>query len=885
VILTFDPADLKSSFECVEFLQQKGITISQKLGARLLALNIRGIQVSPVILEDAKPGSLIESFLLSRELHGELSADKSIILGLISRAGLNDSLCHIVENDTLKLVSPFEMEKDEVGQFLPARRETPTQFLSPTSLSPHSIFADRRFLEETTLNFLDSDDPERVIESLKKLVRAALLSSNDPTPLFRTALSMDRPLVWRAAAGIIKEMVDLDLGSRLENLLDERDWEKRKYLWRGFLIDPRAHREPLWGELLMQLLINMIRKKEFGGILMDSIPQISKLLERYPHYMSELVRTILVNYGAFSSEELYHLREFLCLIAREFRPFHDAMLGELKRSAPPASSIILLWLLSPFQLDRDEEELIITLLDGLIREPIKDPTLLTMIKAILLRFVPRSLLLLSSKDRYQSMEREMQLYVLELWEHLVTSGKGPSEPKEALLDIIIFELNSPDPIAQRRILRTKFLQDREILDALRQKVVDSISLIEAAVITSSSQHYVEDRSRLFAFLRELIPGAALICFEMIQKNFDLDEDISDHISFICDYVAFCAEDFKHDNELLRDLCTFLNLLSRSEKRYTALAIEGLGTLYARMSSEKRQVSHFVKRVIQSLSLPLEVQIRILCNLYLSRNLTARSRASIEDFLIEKLKTRSLNSSELSFLLEEQNRILNTGAWFTRADEFVDLFSREIALKLTQPTIHEIMRTEALQKEPSRYLTEYENNPWTWDDVAQALFILVKLHNSRRLSSRSSEKIIRLLAHILHHYALAHTRRLSQFFLQEIVLFRILRDILDHLRKEGDEAAILESMVRSIMDLMEKGKDRETIMANEDLQHFLAGACRFIAQERRDDAAGELQHLVIHALMRAARGGSEIARRIVLKILHERWLKPELAVLIRNLIVQ
>jgi hypothetical protein len=885
LILTFDPADLKSSFECVEFLQQKGIAISQKLGARLLALNGRGLQVSPVILEDAGAGTPFERFLLSHDLLGGHAADRSAILDLIGRFGLKDSLCIVVENGTIKLVSPFELEREETRRPLPARRETPTEFLSPTSLSPHSIFADRRYLEETTLNFLDSEDPEKVIESLKKLVRAALLSSKDPAPLFLTAFSMNRPMVWRAAARIMKEMVDFDLGLRLENFIDEKDREKKNYFLRSLLTDSRAVNKSLWGESILQFLINMVGMKDSCSIATDSMPSISGLLEKYPRYVPELIRMVLIHFGEYGSEELYQIREFLCRITREYRPFHVALIGELKKSSPPASSIILLWLLSPLDLNSQEEGLIIDVLDGILNEPVKDPTLLIMIKAILLRLVPRSLVLLSPKKRYLAMEREMQLYVLELWDHHIASGKGSIEGNDALLDIIINELNSPDPIAQQRILRMKFLQHREILGALRGRVFDSKSLIEAAVFTSSSQQYAEDMEKLFAFLKDLIPETASLCFEMMQKNYDLEEDITDYITFLCNYTAFCAADFSGGGRLIAELFDFLNIVSRGEKKYAALAIEGLGTLHARLAPEKRQISHFVKRVIGSLSLSMEVQIRILSNLYLSHNITARSRTGIEDFFVERLRMRTLNSSDLAFLLEELNRIMAVGARPARADEFVDIFSREIALKLTQPTIQEIMRTEALNVEPSRYLAEYENNPWTWDDVSQALFIMAKFYSTPRLSSKSCDKIMRLLAHILHHYALSQTRRISPFFLQEIVLFRILRDIVPHLRKGKEVGSLIESMVRSLMDLLEKGKDKETMMMNDDLQHFLIGACRLLALERPDDAAGDLQYMVIHSLIRAARSGSEDAKQRVLETLNEKWLKPEVALLIRNLLVQ
>ena len=64
-MLTYDPTGLEGGYRCVEFLKEKGIEISQKLGAKLIYLSEHNIQLTLAALEDCSPKSDEEKFLLS----------------------------------------------------------------------------------------------------------------------------------------------------------------------------------------------------------------------------------------------------------------------------------------------------------------------------------------------------------------------------------------------------------------------------------------------------------------------------------------------------------------------------------------------------------------------------------------------------------------------------------------------------------------------------------------------------------------------------------------------------------------------------------------------------------------------------------------------------
>jgi len=867
VILTFDLSSLKSSIECVEFLAQKGITISHKLGARLLALNSAGIQFSPVVLEDARPSSLLEAFLLNPAFMDEARSGRLAALNeMAATEQIRDYLRFHAEDSMLKCVSPLEEEKENL---LPIPAQRTSELLVPTSISPHSLLSDRKFLEETTLTFLDSDDPALIIASLKKLTRAALLSGRDPITLFRTAFSKENPDIWKATASTIREMVDHDLGAHLEAFLAETECDRRKNLFRTIVKDPRTVKDAMWGELIMQLFLNLLGKKEFFFFLADSRETLSRLLPLHPPMLEALLNRVLLSTARFNADELYELREFISAMAFLSPAVGAWLMRNIRKDNPPAVKTLALWLMLPIAQGDDEKEFMLAGLLEILTEPLSSPVLISMQKALLLKYLPRSLMMLTPV--YHGLTREFQLFYLEMMEYATMATTKDFELPDEQMELLMMELNGTDKASQRRIMRLRLLRHETIVSRLSAHLLDPLSLVDVIADIFASCRDTQEGEELLSLTARLIPGTILLSLQLLQNKEALGDDRSDYILFIAHFIYHTIPEAQAPG--VKESISYLDRLTREEGWTTSssVAVEGLGLIFSRIREKKTVIARFIQRVVERRALPFETRVRILSNLLLAPHGTPAMREQIESHLLTYLTSGELHTPDLSFLLEELNRILKTGVFIHKTEKLIDILTKAIALKLTQPTIHEIMRTERIIREPSLFLHHYEESPWTWDEITQALFILLKLFTASRSTMAMKERILHLLSHVVRHYCAAREEKLSKFYLNEIVLFRIVREILPAILQQKSPH-VMRGHVRRIADSLVEHMQRgnEEILVHQDLQHFLINAAS--SMETGD---AELQREIVKYLFNAWRNGVPGAADVLKKARTENWVPRSL----------
>jgi hypothetical protein len=867
MILTFDLSSLKSSIECVEFLAQKGIGISHKLGARLLALNSAGMQFSPVVLEDARPSSPIEAFLLNPAFMDVVrSGGMAALHEMLNQHKLQECLSFHAEDSLIKCVSPLEEEKETL---LPVPYRVSSELLVPTSISPHSLLSDRKFLEETTLIFLDSDDPALIIASLKKLTRAALLSGKDPLTLFRTAFSKENPDIWRATASTIREMVDHDLGTQVEAFLAETECDRRKKLFRTMVKDSRTGNNAMWGELILQIFINLLGTREFFILLGENREPLARLLPLYPSFQEDLVNRILLSTSRFNADELYELREFISSMARLSPVVKARLMKDIQKDNPPSIKTLALWLMLPIAESCGEKEIMLSCLTGLLTEHVSDPVLISMQKALLLKYLPRSLMVLT--PIYNALPREFQLFYLEMMEHGCAATAMVQELPDEQMAIMLMELNGTDKASQRRIVRLRLLRNETLVSRLSTHLIDPLSLVDVIADIFASCRDTQEGEELLSLTARLIPETIPLSLQLLQNKEALGDDRSDYILFSAHFIYHTAPEAKSTG--VKEIISYLDRLTREEGGAScgSVAIEGLGLIFSRIREKKSVISRFLQRVVERRALPFETRVRILSNLLLAPHATPPTREQIESYLLGYLTSRELHTPDLSFLLEELNRILKTHMAIHKMPELIEILTKAIALKLTQPTIHEIMRTERLVREPSILFQHYEQSPWTWDEITQALFIMLKLFTSSRATVMMKERILHLLSHVVRHYCAAREEKLSTFYLNEIVLFRIIRQILPTVLQQGSPQRLGDHVRRiadAIVELMQRGN--EEILANEDLQHFM-----IIAASSMGSHDAELQREIVKYLFTAWRNGIPGAAGVLKKARDEDWVPPSL----------
>jgi len=879
LILTFDPTSLRSSFECVEFLAKKGIKISQKLGARILALNSSGIQISPVALEDAAPGSALESFLLSsRMMDGKVRRDPYMISSYIVENDLQDILAVTGDGSLIKLVSRFELEGEQVKEsLLPVKVETSAEILSPSAFTPQSVLSDRRFMEEMTLTFLDSDNISLVIESLRKLTRVLLINGKDPVPLLLMAFSKQNPEIWSATSSIIKETLDYDMGTILMQFFSSDDNEKKKDLFSTLVKEALLESNRLKGECALQIFITLLEQQKTLALFTDSLDGTARLMRLYPSHTENFLKSLLYGVEAFTPLELTEVRRLLIMILEGDDSVKEMLYGELGKSHSPQSRIMLSWIMSALDLDEIGLEQLITVQKNLLRENVKAPNLLNMMKAVLLKLLPLSLLRISDLSFYTSLEEEARLLILEIWEEYYGQSQGRIEHITALTEILLEELNGSNRVLQRMILTMKAPRQEAIATLLKDRLVDTTSLLEAAVMSFQAREDEKEREALFSFLITLTGDSPSLTFELTEKRRYIDEDITDHLIFLASFAAYLSTHSTGQEDFCEKVIQFLSRLSREGIEYRLPAIEAMSIVFRAFSKMKKELAHFIRRVMEGATIPREKQISIFITLLNLPTLHRKTRVKIESFLIRCLKDRELGRGGLTILLEEINTLLAAGMPFISKDAIIEILGREIALKLTTPTISEMMRNETQLREPSRFLPGYEHNPWTWDDVTQALFIMLLLFRNSGTTPALRERIILIFTNVVHHYCTAKTDKLSMLFLSDVVVFRIIRETVEKPDILAPFMHHLARMAVALISFLSKSKDINTMIMNDDLLSFLHSTGALLKDEQllsQYQLPFDFQKEVCSYIALAFRNGSLFAGSLITKALESDWLRSD-----------
>ena len=218
-MLTYDPTGLEGGYRCVEFLKEKGIDISQKLGAKLIYLSEHNIQLTLAALEDCSPKSDEEKFLLSikNDSLPTTPEKKSQLKQKISEAGFN----YCEEDGILKILSDVEEpEITEKSEYLPITAISASNLIQQRSISGNSLLNDRKYIETLAFNFLDSEDEEIICENMKKLVRISKMSDQSPKNIFIEAIEKGNKNVWIKTAEVIRDLCDRPFGENLMTFLN-----------------------------------------------------------------------------------------------------------------------------------------------------------------------------------------------------------------------------------------------------------------------------------------------------------------------------------------------------------------------------------------------------------------------------------------------------------------------------------------------------------------------------------------------------------------------------------------------------------------------------------------------------------------------------------------
>ena len=225
VIETFDPTQCGSPALAVEALKEFGITLTQRLGARIFALARGGVQFSLAFLEEAQlPGGSQELLLRPDWQQAGLNLERAKDIVGDAYTVLDAAGCLRVVTPDEAWGLPADQEPERPSMLAPlSAAPAPLGMLlgSAAMVVPRGSAWDHQHLEQAAQRLLDGEDSVQLVEDFRYLFRAALSQKRDPSPLLEAALQRRKPELNKELAAAIKNQIDREVGLIFEGLFSE----------------------------------------------------------------------------------------------------------------------------------------------------------------------------------------------------------------------------------------------------------------------------------------------------------------------------------------------------------------------------------------------------------------------------------------------------------------------------------------------------------------------------------------------------------------------------------------------------------------------------------------------------------------------------------------
>lgn len=544
----FDPRPLGGGPACVEHLRALDIRIGQRLGSRLHALGRRGICFSLALLEGAGAGSDFEAFLLGPKWAEARSLDD--VQELL--AARTDAGC-ASEGGLVKVVGAEELDEglnDGPGPGSQADEgpDEGSSSLLPALLgtSPRIITGpagaglwDRSRLEQAALAFMDSEDLTELIEQLRYLFRAALLSGLDPVSLLVSALRRRKPALSQEAASLVRQHLHRDLGRALEDLLGGDEGRLRDGL--HYVIERQEAITPRSLTLLVlpavtSVLGNAKALRILLGLLPAAVPLVAQAAG-HEDLVEEFLDRILVELQDLEAPERLRLSRFLLAAHESYPHLDDLLFRRLVARADPHEQAFFGNVLSRMRLDGDlRRRTAAHLVEALLRHP-NDVGLQERLKVTFLNLGPMPLALLMEPEQRGRMTANQRTWVLELWAAYLAGGHE-HPPLAGMAALLLGEVAARHRGALVSALRTGLIHHPAVAAHLAEQEWIRQAVFHVLLEEILNLEDPDDRT-LVTFLASLGLDALQAAFDRAREETALDSRSAPY-RFRC-FALVCAE--------------------------------------------------------------------------------------------------------------------------------------------------------------------------------------------------------------------------------------------------------------------------------------------------------------------------------------------------------
>lgn len=520
----FDSRPYGGGPACVEHLRSLDIRIGQRLGARIHALGRRRIFVSLALLEGAAPGTPLEELLLAPRWADARTLED--VRGIVGdrpdvACAQEDGLVKVVSRDELDEAETAEETADDEGSssLLPALLGTAPRIAAGPAAA---ALWDRTRLEQAALAFLDSEDLTELVEQLRYLFRAALLSGLDPVPLLVSALRRRKATLSLEVASLVRQHLHRDLGRALEDLLGGDEGRLRDGI--HFVFERQESVEP---RSLVQLVLPAVTAvlgqaralRIVLGLLPSAVPLVEMSAGR-EDVVEEFLDGILAELQELEAPERLRLSQFLLAAQGAYPRLDDLLFRRLVARAEPHEQAFFGNVLSRMRLGDDlRHRTAAHLAEALVGHP-NDVGLQERLRGTFLNLGVPPLALLMEPERRARMTPNLRTWLLELWNAYLAAGQD-HPPLDGMAGLLLGEVAARNRGALVSTLRSGLIAHPAVADHLAANPWVQGTVLHVLLEEILNLEDPDDRT-LVAFLAQLGLEGLQAAFDRAREETALD---------------------------------------------------------------------------------------------------------------------------------------------------------------------------------------------------------------------------------------------------------------------------------------------------------------------------------------------------------------------------
>ena len=780
-MLTYDPTGLEGGYRCVEFLKEKGIDISQKLGAKLIYLSEHNIQLTLAALEDCSPKSDEEKFLLSikNDSLPTTPEKKSQLKQKISEAGFN----YCEEDGILKILSDVEEpEITEKSEYLPITAISASNLIQQRSISGNSLLNDRKYIETLAFNFLDSEDEEIICENMKKLVRISKMSDQSPKNIFIEAIEKGNKNVWIKTAEVIRDLCDRPFGENLmtflNNLSDDENISNLLFkMCRNSDNDIRI-------SVLLALIPNITVEEKSLEVILKNREDLIELLSSDLYSCSKMVKIIP---EIAKDEDPLKVKEFRFLLKdlNKIAPINKMIESEIDSGLSDRDTTNMLWFLSAMEgLSSFEKTKYSKLASKTIDIEEKSMYMSETLKTVLKNFLPESLEAIENlAEDFPKMAQDTKSEIITIWNEIYV--KDDDILPQKIDEVLKAEINGKDDSIIKKILGSN------IMDKISKpfEIKNNERILKNAIELFDSDKTGILKKAMPTRISELIDKACEILIDMISQNNSIPS--TDELEFLS---TLYITELKQGKKFTQNIPIIMRKLSKRGSN----AMLSEAEIVHKSGGPKERAEELIKSAEELRNIDKFKVIFPLLHLIdenYSDELITKILDKIEEYTSEEIETIIEES------LKEFKEFVPKGT-----DKILRLFMRKNAMRITMPSMNMKFSLDEDTINSSVYLQRYEKEKWSWENCGQSLFASEAI-----LENKNADQEIKKLASAVILYVLRHwSIEARKFLINRNLIFRIIRMCAELGIKNSEDLEI-----KSIFDEIEPILKKYIANANND----------------------------------------------------------------------